>query len=98
MSARAPLVPGDPRHGKYTTYGNHGCRCDLCRAGWAAYVAQQQARRAARGLAPDDPRHGRASTYGNWKCRCPACTRAWCGTDSVRYRRRRSRRAKDVEP
>lgn len=27
---------GDPRHGKESTYRNHDCRCDLCRAGVAA--------------------------------------------------------------
>lgn len=27
-----PLEPGDPRHGTYSGYTNHACRCDACRA------------------------------------------------------------------
>lgn len=25
------LIPDDPRHGRYSTYTYHGCRCDDCR-------------------------------------------------------------------
>jgi hypothetical protein len=27
-----PLAPDDPRHGKASTYTNHGCRCRACTA------------------------------------------------------------------
>jgi hypothetical protein len=30
-------------HGKYTTYAK-GCRCERCRASWAAYMAEYKAR------------------------------------------------------
>lgn len=33
----AGLAPDDPRHGKPSSYTNWGCRCDECRAAWAAY-------------------------------------------------------------
>jgi hypothetical protein len=26
------LAPDDQRHGRYTTYTNHACRCDRCRS------------------------------------------------------------------
>ena len=32
-----PLIPGDSRHGKYSTYMNHKCRCDLCKKANASY-------------------------------------------------------------
>jgi hypothetical protein len=44
------LPPGDPRHGRYTTYVNWGCRCDLCKA------ANTEAGRAFR--------EGRSKTVG----------------------------------
>lgn len=25
-------------HGKASTYNNHGCRCDLCKAAWNKYM------------------------------------------------------------
>lgn len=28
------LAPDDPRHGRWTTYVNYGCRCDRCREAW----------------------------------------------------------------
>ena len=35
-------------HGKYTTYNNHGCRCDPCRADAAAYMRAWRARNPGR--------------------------------------------------
>lgn len=36
---------GDPRHGSPSTYSNHMCRCDLCRAAQAAYARDLRERR-----------------------------------------------------
>jgi hypothetical protein len=30
-------VNSDPRHGSYSTYVNHGCRCDRCQEGQRRY-------------------------------------------------------------
>ena len=64
-------------HGSASTYDNHGCRCDECRAANAARHAAARKRRkvdlgAGRAVVP----HGKASTYANWGCRCAACTAA----------------------
>jgi hypothetical protein len=34
---RCPLPADSPHHGKAHAYSK-GCRCDRCRAGWAAYM------------------------------------------------------------
>lgn len=36
---------GDPRHGSPSTYSNHMCRCELCRAAQAAYMRDLRRRR-----------------------------------------------------
>lgn len=36
---------GDPRHGRASTYSNHLCRCDLCRAANTAYYRDLRERR-----------------------------------------------------
>lgn len=36
---------GNPAHGTTSTYVNHFCRCDLCRAGWATYNRELRRRR-----------------------------------------------------
>lgn len=36
---------GDPRHGRPSTYTNHLCRCDLCRAANTAYYRELRERR-----------------------------------------------------
>ena len=78
--------PNDPRHGTPNGYGNLQCRCDLCRAAWAASQRQQAAtshakylaaQRAARFQAdPNDPRHGTLNGYRNLWCRCGLCQHA----------------------
>lgn len=65
---------GDPRHGKYTTYSNHRCRCDLCSAAWLDWYAIWRSRQLP--LAPDDRRHGSENGYTNYGCRCDACRRS----------------------
>lgn len=91
MSGRCREQPGpcphDVPHGDCSTYSNHRCRCEDCRAAWAAYcqglkLARQ---RGGRVLGP----HGRYSTYTNWMCRCPLCREAM----RVNRAGQRSRRA-----
>jgi hypothetical protein len=36
---------GDPRHGRYTTYNNHTCRCTECREAWTQYNRDLRRRR-----------------------------------------------------
>lgn len=36
---------GDPRHGSTSTYVNHFCRCEHCRAAWATYNRELRRRR-----------------------------------------------------
>ena len=62
---------GDPRHGSPSSYKNHGCRCEQCRAAWAEHCLK---RRIERTLEPNDPRHGKETTYLNYACRCDPCT------------------------
>lgn len=56
------------RHGTYTAYARHGCRCDSCREYQRARVA---ASRAAR-LASGNVNHGSAGWDDG--CRCETCT------------------------
>lgn len=42
----APLPPD--RHGLPTTYSNHGCQCEPCKAAWAAYCREAGLRRRNR--------------------------------------------------
>lgn len=51
-------------------YGNHGCRCDICKAGHAEKMAEAKARRfqAPREEVPHGP-----SGYKNWGCHCGIC-------------------------
>jgi len=78
-------------HGSVSTYTNHVCRCDECRAAWASDTRRMRAGRVQR-LANDPTLadHGLASTYCNWGCRCRACTDAATRT---RHRRRKAERA-----
>lgn len=46
---RVPPPPGDPRHGKYSTYGSHYCRCDQCRGAWRIHSTEQRNKRKVRG-------------------------------------------------
>lgn len=36
---------GDSRHGAISTYVNHMCRCEMCRAAWAEYGRELRRRR-----------------------------------------------------
>jgi len=70
----APLAPDDPRHGSVNAYGNLKCRCDDCRAAWAAAYREKRANWAAHPLPPGDSRHGTNNGYANYGCRCMNCT------------------------
>lgn len=64
-------------HGSRSTYNNHGCRCDECRAAHAAYVARRSAeRRAELAAGAATLPHGVLSTYNAWGCRCEDCRAA----------------------
>jgi hypothetical protein len=86
--AENPVQPGDgdSRHGSYSTYVNHRCRCELCRRAWTEYC---QRRKGERELKSDDPRHGNYATYINYSCRCELCRSA----NTARARRVRARAA-----
>lgn len=56
---------GEPVHGRHSTYTNHGCRCDLCRAANAAYnrrylEAKPEKREAGRAASREAMRRLRA--------------------------------------
>jgi hypothetical protein len=71
---RSPLALDDPRHGTTTGYVTpYRCRCDRCRAAWAAWTAQRNSQRRQLLAEGVDVEHGSRSTYGNWGCRCRPC-------------------------
>jgi hypothetical protein len=51
--AKNPVTAGDgdARHGRYTTYLNHGCRCYLCSEAHRVYMREYQ-RKVSRPLPP----------------------------------------------
>ena len=80
------------RHGTYTAYARHGCRCDACRAYQNARVARNRADRLAGGRLT----HGTRSAY-DAGCRCDACYQARRVAYFVRseYRPKSGRRKPD---
>jgi len=62
------------RHGKYSTYSNHGCRCDACREAWNEYYTSY---RRARGQKPLAQYHAETMRHGPTRyrkgCRCDVC-------------------------
>lgn len=71
---RAPVGHGETCH----HYTNNGCRCDPCRAAWAAYMRRRkQERKEALRRGEVAPPHGAASTYTNYGCRCDECRAAY---------------------
>jgi hypothetical protein len=93
--------PTDPRHGKYTTYCNHGCRCPACREAWRVYVNEKNHRLGrhrtwgeylAQLAQQTPPPHGTESRYTKG-CRCEECVRA---ATEARKRRRRSDPERDA--
>lgn len=93
------MAGGVMTHGQYSTYVDHNCRCDECRAAFAAYIAKRKAERAL-GIAGNTKQGGRsepeihnAATYTNWRCRCDQCRAAW----NAYVRKRRSERLAGVQ-
>lgn len=72
------------KHGTWTGYVHHRCRCDDCRAANAREHVRLRAQRT-----PEMAReHGTYSTYNNYGCRCPLCAAA-----AIEYQRcQRARR------
>lgn len=63
-------------HGSISTYNNHDCRCDACKAAWNAYCKKRREERkkgdpGKRGAT--SPLEHNATTYTNWGCRCDEC-------------------------
>lgn len=87
------MSPDDPRHGTANGYNNLGCRCDRCRAAWAAYVNDRNHRTGRHvprdvylaEMADRPIPHGTESGYRDRGCRC-----RWCRDASAYARRRRS--------
>lgn len=75
---RAPATPpADAQHGQISTYSNHKCRCESCRAANAAYQRALLARyREAGGRG----QHGTAYRYQTG-CRCTECRAAHAAAD-----------------
>lgn len=66
----------DVEHGNYSTYSNHGCRCEPCRVAWNAYLKELRVRRSmrlTRGLV--EVEHGTLRAYSHYQCRCRECRR-----------------------
>lgn len=61
-------------HGTASSYNNHGCRCDPCRA--AATAARRAWRRSLADRPFRDVPHGAWSGYAHWGCHCDPCTAA----------------------
>lgn len=78
-------------HGTSGGYTNHKCRCDECRAAWAA--AFKRWRHSRQGRCPDTA-HGTDNGYLNYGCRCDECKAAYRITSLDRYRRLRSAEAR----
>ncbi len=65
-------------HGKTSTYTNHKCRCDECRAAMRKYNQQGRADRKARMESGEtQATHGVWQTYQIHCCRCELCKYAW---------------------
>lgn len=75
-------------HGRTSTYENHGCRCDACKAAHRAKNSAAQKRRLS-GAVPKGVKHGE-TTYKNYGCRCDVCTAA--NTNAGRVRRHAKKR------
>lgn len=99
MSRRRPLVgPNDPRHGRYSTYANHRCRCELCTIAWRDHCRvyqrrkyghlPQEIRNAIRALEAS-AHHGTEGTYK--RCKCDDCRKA--ANEARQTRRLRERKA-----
>lgn len=70
-------------HGTSGGYTNHHCRCNDCRAAWAATTERMRQTRQAQRILIDGrlthpyATHGTGNAYSNYGCRCSPCTEAW---------------------
>jgi hypothetical protein len=64
-----------PPHGTISRYTNQRCRCDDCRAAFAAYQRHRRARLRANPV-PPHVSHGSVSTAMNYRCGCRPCRNA----------------------
>lgn len=62
------------KHGTQNGYGNHNCRCQLCRDANAAQQRERRARWKAEGFKGRN--HGTYSLY-SMGCRCKKCAEAY---------------------
>lgn len=80
----------DVPHGSHSTYTNHGCRCDACRAANVQFNASARLRRREEmQVGVVSPPHGVESTYFNYMCRCDECRAEHARRDRERRARRR---------
>lgn len=78
--------------GSHSTYNNHDCRGEACRAANVKFNQTQRAVRHQRMLDGEvNPSHGVESTYFNYMCRCEKCRDAH---NAAEARRRANRKAK----
>lgn len=82
------------QHGNYVRYSS-GCRCDPCKAAWAAYQRERvQKRRADRDFlvaAMDPAKHGTKAGY-RVGCRCEPCKAAEATRGRELYQRNKAAR------
>lgn len=80
--------------GSHSTYNNHGCRGDACRAANVTFNREQRERRHARMVAGEvTPTHGKESTYFNYLCRCLPCKTEHNRRESERRLARQAKKA-----
>lgn len=85
-------VPADVvgKHGRHTTYGNNGCRGELCKVAKKQRVQHQKEQRRLRlerENAECDPKrwpHGTVNGYMNHGCRGEHCQAAWASDAQAR--------------
>lgn len=87
--------PHDPPHGSYSTYSNHGCRCDPCREANRAYRKRNRARACVdlHDVCPHEIEHGKVTSYVHHGCRCELCTEARNAYQRALHRRRKQKAA-----
>lgn len=95
LNARSTVANGAvPTVHNASTYTNWGCRCDECKASWAAMIrARRFVRRDLIKADPSLAEHGNHNTYVNWMCRCEACTQAHVDHRWVQQQRQRRNKA-----
>ncbi|WP_037164973.1 hypothetical protein [Rhodococcoides fascians] len=71
-------IPADA-HGSISTYTNHACRCDECKAENARVQAEFRSAQRAKRIVIDgdffhpEANHGTSTAYNAYGCRCRVC-------------------------